>query len=251
MLPGTFLGYSRATNGYLLANSEGRFATSRALQRCPPREQWKPEALQRVTCTPGSTHARPQPEVAFQEPRAAEAPAVPPAPVPRRFRITQDDLLAHGYTEGCPRCRDLQQHGKAPPGLAHNEACRTRIESALRETPAGKARLEARAERINQRLADHIAHGDVQPAQSSRPAAGAAAAPLHDPDFWQDMFAGPPEIASKPGSATDMVPLPEESDMSAHSEGSLFGSPGPLEQDEPLDPHGAMQDQPEIGRAHV
>ena len=73
----------------------------------------------------------PRPILSLDEP-----PFVPAEerPVPRNMNISQDILKKFGYTPGCAKCSKLSGNEYSHPGLAHSQACRTRIEAASRQT---------------------------------------------------------------------------------------------------------------------
>ena len=56
----------------------------------------------------------------------------------RRLYISKADIMKHGLTEGCLRCRCLAE-GKRAQG--HSEGCRTRFEAEIAKSEEGRARL--------------------------------------------------------------------------------------------------------------
>ena len=63
----------------------------------------------------------------------------------RRVRLEKEDFITHGYTQGCPGCQALREE---QPPRKHSEICRQRIEQALRQSEAGRERVERGEERI-------------------------------------------------------------------------------------------------------
>ena len=60
---------------------------------------------------------------------AAQLPVPrPEEPVPRRMRISKEDLQEHGFTDGCKGCKAII---KKAPAQAHTETCRARMEKLL------------------------------------------------------------------------------------------------------------------------
>ena len=63
----------------------------------------------------------------------------PEAPVEsskvRAIPIQRKYLEQYGFTEGCPKCRAIQRQDETHPTLAHNAACRARIEELLKNDP--------------------------------------------------------------------------------------------------------------------
>ncbi len=168
---GVFLGYSVATNCFKIATATG-YTTARSITRRPVDDRWIAEAMARIQVTPWSLAERPEPRVVFHEPAAESGPTAEtaaPEP-PRRLRIDKADLEHHGYDEDCKQCRYIKEHGTAGQGGKHSERCRTRIEQAIAETEAGKARLAAQEERANRAIAKRIELEDKQrPVTQSSP----------------------------------------------------------------------------------
>ena len=167
---GTFIGFSRSTNTYVMATREGGIATSRSLKRVPMANSWCPETLAGITSTPWSRRERADPEVRFQEatPREERVVVAPPQPA-RRFRIADADLRKHGYTDGCVQCNFIQRYGKTKPGAQHNETCRNRIIDEISKTPDGEARLSAHSARVDRYLAEHLEAHDLSRATRAVP----------------------------------------------------------------------------------
>ena len=62
---GTFLGYSRSSNCYLVGTATG-VTSARSLQRRPAEERWNASEVAQVQATPWSLHERPEVEVRFR-----------------------------------------------------------------------------------------------------------------------------------------------------------------------------------------
>ena len=59
-----------------------------------------------------------------------------PSVIPRRTRITPADLKTYGFTVGCQGCESIEMgHDQR---RKHSEACRQRIEAAMKESEAGQ-----------------------------------------------------------------------------------------------------------------
>ena len=65
-----------------------------------------------------------------------------PEAEPRRFYVLSADIEAHGHTGGCPGCAAL---ASTKP---HNDECRERIRTIIERTLTGKARMNAKKDRI-------------------------------------------------------------------------------------------------------
>lgn len=128
----------------------------RAVQRRPRNERWQRAAVEAVTALPGVLQSRAggddeEVEIIAPADGLIEPPPQPSDRHPNRAFISDADLQAYGYTQGCPRCTKMRA-GLPARGVKHREACRRRIEARLRE--AGDPRIIAADERTNQRLVD-------------------------------------------------------------------------------------------------
>ena len=173
-LEGTFLGYSKSSNTYIIATGDG-VTTARSLYRRPMANRWNHEKVAAITATPWSVRDKPVPAQLAENADASVEPAEPPqpGPMPHAFRIAYQDLVDHGFTRGCQQCEHNELHGKSKPGLSHTNACRKRLLEALLGTPNGRLRLEAYEQRIDKAIADRGPEYDWQP---GGPGSGKAAA---------------------------------------------------------------------------
>ena len=157
---GIFLGIRGLTGELRVGTAEGIFRT-RSTQRVPYLERWNPEASNLVGGVPWMLSGqdqeadgealrqeplRPLSEELLEETRVRE-------PVPRSFNITPQDLRDHGYTPKCPGCTAVLS-GTARQG--HNDACRARLEEAMKDLPKVKA---ARA-RVDEYIAERVREED-------------------------------------------------------------------------------------------
>ena len=69
--------------------------------------------------------------------------------VPHRIMINKEDLEKYGYSAGCPGCKAILR-GTARQG--HSEACRSRIETELRDDPRMKAQKKRQEEFLTNKL---------------------------------------------------------------------------------------------------
>lgn len=74
-----------------------------------------------------------------------------------RLPPRRDDFLTHGFTEGCPGCQALLA---ATSRQGHSEACRRRMQTAIKSMPSGQSRMSRQEERENQQLARRIEEED-------------------------------------------------------------------------------------------
>ena len=173
-LEGTFLGYSKSSNTYIIATEDG-ITTARSLYRRPMANRWNHEKVAAIAATPWSIRDKPVPAQLADNAEATTEQTEPPqpAPIPHAFRIAYQDLVEHGFTRDCPQCEHNELHGKSKPGLSHTNPCRKRFLDALMTTPNGRQRLEAYEQRIDKAIADRGPEYEWQP---GGPGSGKAAA---------------------------------------------------------------------------
>ena len=155
---GIFVGMMERSNSFLVANSEGVYASSHVMRQTGDQsydagmlaqvgvsiyEYLQGGVLQPpgIVAARGSIPANPNTD-----------PVVPARGgyQPRRFRITKEDLMQHGYTPGCPACLSAQVGDGIRRG-GHTEECRLRLEELM---PEQKHKSDQR-----------IAQGDVEKAE--------------------------------------------------------------------------------------
>ena len=82
-------------------------------------------------------------------------------PVSRAVIIHRKYLEKFGYTPGCSKCNSIQSGDNSQPGLAHNPACRKRMEQKMSADPDLRKRVDKAEDRKNQyfsrRLEDEVA----------------------------------------------------------------------------------------------
>ena len=172
---GLFLGVLERTDEVIVATDQG-VVTAWAMRRKPPEERWQSDKVMAITATslvpnPGEADARIRTCI---RPGLQNEEDVPPPqgqereqPTHRRVYLRRKDFDEHGYTEGCLGCRCLlEDRGQAQ---SHSARCRQRIEEALRQSDAGRLRLERAEARIG------TSRGALAPAAGAA-SAGAAAA---------------------------------------------------------------------------
>ncbi len=171
---GAFLGYSKSSNTFIVGTPSG-WVYARSVTRRPEADRWDPEALAQLKGHPGSDRRQEEPQrVRFDKPATEQGPtaeAVRQTAI-RRLRINKSDLDAHGHDPDCPQCTYIQKYGKPRPGGNHSDRCRRRLEEAMQQTEAGRARLAVHDERITQAMAERIENSDKQAAErQAQPAA--------------------------------------------------------------------------------
>ncbi len=157
---GIYLGMNlRSMESFVFGH--GCVQKARNLRRLLPEDRWDKNLLGQVTETPwrrndrSSTTGTP---VNIDMGPSVPQP-VPEVPPPRvlRLRIRKQDLIRHGATDRCPGCR-ATMHGQYT--AAHTEACRRRLEEAIKSTPEGADRFQRRQDAANERVAEEIRKGD-------------------------------------------------------------------------------------------
>ena len=85
------------------------------------------------------------------------------APKVRATLICREYFDKCAFSEGCAKCRAIQRGDETQPTLAHNAACRKRIEDLMRTGPTLRQRVAAADEgRVNY-LAGEVERGEVAP----------------------------------------------------------------------------------------
>ena len=153
---GVWLGISEMNGETFVGTPEG-VKRSRSILRRP--DKWIKDKVEGIWGMPwclDGEDAEGEPEVVFEEqhPGPEIRDEELPEPVPRRLRISRQDLVEHGYTAGCPGCT-AQRDGHAHCGGAHrphSELYRNRLIEALHGTEEGRKRI---GDAIN-RIYDHV-----------------------------------------------------------------------------------------------
>ena len=206
---GVFLGYSRTSNTYIVGNSEG-ITKTRSITRRPLSERWRVDALAGIQATPWSIRDKAQARARFAEAAPVAGPtAETTAPrMPKRFRINQQDVMEHGYTENCQQCDHMQRYGRARAGGQHSNMCRERILKAIGESDAGRARLAAHEERTDRAFAEQIEHADRHQPEPAPAPAPVEFMPAGQEERDQTQIPRPDSGASRPEPrATDREPV--------------------------------------------
>ena len=164
LVPGVWLGLERSTNEAKIGTPSG-VIRARTVRRRPEAERWSSEAIRSVIGVPWD----PTPGVISSEMKtAALVPgeeggivdmAPEEAPVARRLKLSKNDFLFIGYTVGCNGCQALRLKGRAQN---HSEVCRQRVEAELRQTPAGRARLEKQEHRLAETITRISENNELQ-----------------------------------------------------------------------------------------
>ena len=147
---GTFLGYNRNSNTFIISDENGDMTTARSITRRPEKDRWNPEAMALIKAIPHETQARGNRErVRFNEGATDVQPTAEAAApkMPREMRINKDDLEKYGYDADCAQCKHIIQYGKTRAGGRHSRERRTRLMKAMAENEQGKERIRTNNER--------------------------------------------------------------------------------------------------------
>ena len=165
---GIYLGTRITSSEKIIGTAQGTFVFQ-SLKRKPPSSQWDMDFLKEFKSLPwslkpeGPTSIPAPADIAPELPDAVVQGPVRPAPkeeAGRRMYLRKTDFDQFGFTAGCSACDELRE-GRSRAGILHSDHCRDRITSRLKDTPAGKDRLEANLERENKYLARYIEREDT------------------------------------------------------------------------------------------
>ena len=173
------------------------------LRRRPDGEQWSRDMIKSIVGSP----QQPQPgsgtrrittfakrktdEDASRTEAKFEKPTIV-IPEPRNVRITKSDVEEFGPTPGCAGCRAIA--GGKSWRAAHSAECRVRMEEAMRNTEAGKQKLERVHEKMTHIVDNAVsaeeergntAMAQEEPAQEEPAAPSATAPPATAPSEWK------------------------------------------------------------------
>ena len=122
---------------------------------------------------------------------------------PHRVFIRLEDLERHGFTGGCRRCT-LMREGRRCQGVKHRDACRDRVEQALRD--AGDPRLD----RAEQRVMDELGRRAEGVEAAAPPPPGGVEVPLSRvelPPRNPGVEVPLSRVEPPPGAGADAAPL--------------------------------------------
>ena len=117
--------------------------TKKTIQRTPTTSRWAPSNAELIRGVPWNTRDDDDTadgdklEVIKLSPADAEAANQPREhfgniPVPRRVKISKNDLIMHGYTAKCDGCRAAMA---GRPQKPHGEEFRQRMEKLMKQNP--------------------------------------------------------------------------------------------------------------------
>ena len=156
---GTFLGNSQSSNEAYIAIANGDVIKSRTIVRVVEGSRWNTNAVLGVVGIPGkltpqqSVDANAEVEELIDPHENADETrghmddvdecivigSEKMKVMDRQIRITLKDLRHYGFSEGCPRCLDLQA-GCYRTDRHHNDPCRLRLYLAYKDANSAKWR---------------------------------------------------------------------------------------------------------------
>jgi len=162
LLGGVFLGVNRRTGEYFIGTADG-VARARDVYRRAENERWDRAVLDQVIGVPWNLEPNKEEneEDGTERPRAIAGERPGPRQgdedgvevVPRRMKITREDLEKYGYTQGCKGCIHSRLRR---PARVHTDECRRRIEEKIKAEEEGNLR-RARQEAAEHRQTEYIA----------------------------------------------------------------------------------------------
>ena len=140
---GVWLGKRVSSDEHVVGLEDGSVCVSSAVRLLPDSESWDVEFVNKLRGTPWRPSGK-EPE-AREEGGGAIIPEgrpldpghpeqlrpARPAGVSRDLYIKREHLTKFGYTEGCAKCRSIQEGVDTTKG--HSNACRERLVKAMRE----------------------------------------------------------------------------------------------------------------------
>ena len=180
-LTGIWLGKRWGSDEHIVSIPGGKVVRTRTVRPVPEGETWNKGLCDELVGVPSDPHGRWQgdierpPDAVTDVPRMPvdRPPTVPYAePVARRVLISRAYLDKFGFTEGCSKCRAVENGDETQPTLAHSKACRDRIEAKLREDPVLKRKIEKADARRDHFLAKEVEREDDKSRRIDAPKAG-------------------------------------------------------------------------------
>ena len=102
-LEGTFLGFGRSSNSYMIGTDDGVVA-ARTIYRRPLENRWSVDRITRLVATPWSPGDKSDATATFKDaPTEEEKGNKRIESVPKAFRINYSDIVQHGFTDGFPQ----------------------------------------------------------------------------------------------------------------------------------------------------
>ena len=155
---GMFLGMNDRCNSFLIGMSEGIYASPHVMKFSED-QAYDPTLIDDINVRfydylKGGVNAPPaviasRAAILHPNPDVAPTPVAGGDYVPRRARITKEDLIKHGYTPGCPGCVAAQLPERSRGFRNHSEACRQRMSDLIPEERQQKAK-----DRLDNRTAE-------------------------------------------------------------------------------------------------
>ena len=171
-MEGVYLGMREESTEHIIHTSEG-IVRARSIRRVPIEDRWNAEGILAIAATPWNTRpskeekedAAPTREKEDSRAKSDEHAWAEKDAVPKKAKITNEDLEEHGFTMGCPGCSAARRGAK---GFAHSNACRLRFEQAWARTAKGRTKLERESDRVNRFLERRVKSGAAESEEAGR-----------------------------------------------------------------------------------
>ena len=225
-IEGTWLGKRFSSDEHVVALTSGLVVRSGTV-RLHPEKAYDAEKLLAVVGTPWDPSAKGAAVNVDQErPAAGDVPHAPaeaaPGAVPievsmpqvRRLMITSPIIGKVGFSENCVKCRLVKEGDLSTPWAKHSEACRTRVEAAVRADPE-LARLVQQADQrregfVERRVLERGRRAESSQAVGDRggvgaPAPSIATSSLPSASAASSFVAAAPGLSEEPGSVPGLA----------------------------------------------
>ena len=186
LVNGIFVGMQLGGAQYALYDTETRgIVYTRSVSRLPDSQKFDPVALESVDRVPYELHVAKPRDVPFREAVPQDVLVEDRIAYARDVYLREADFEAYGYSDShgiaCAKCTFHRTYGwRRAYTKPHSKACKERIIERLRETPAGRERLDRAATRLRNSAEDIHARQGQPPTQGEMAAPASVPAPVAD-----------------------------------------------------------------------
>ena len=170
---GYFLGFNWRTSEALVGTKEG-VKRAGTIRRVGGHRRWDAEGLDAVRGVPWKWNPDADDEVEKllvrhlteeEKNNLAEPAHNQGTKKVYRLRLTRDDFIDKGFTEGCAGCKAILSGGAV---RGHTEACRKRMEDIMMNNAAGKERMKRQADRESEFMAKWLEKSEEEEQQQKK-----------------------------------------------------------------------------------
>ena len=161
---GHWLGKKQGTEEHLVLKSDGLVVRARAVREFEEKVGLKD--LEHIKSTPhdplGTLRRTRVPDQLQRglEHGADDREAGARNYVPKRMQITKEMVLRYGPTKGCRKCAGVASGDGGYQYVHHSEACRTRLEEAIKDDEHFRKNLDKANNRMTERIAQDLERAD-------------------------------------------------------------------------------------------